>query len=137
VVTRTAQVLVEGEYDGVLEPMRHYLPIRRDLSNLDEVLAMIRDHELLEKITAHAYDEVYLSGRYSYARFAEMLDAVLASASPRFRLTPWSCVRWSYHGALFANRVHKSMPEMKLPTLNLGIRTGLRRVFGSKSHRHE
>jgi hypothetical protein len=137
VATRTCQVLVEGEYDGVLKPMRHYLPIRRDLGNLNEVLAMIRDHDLLEKIAAQAYEEVYLSGRYSYARFADLLDSVLASASPHFRLTPWSCVRWSYRGALFANRVHQSMPEMKLPTLNLGIRTKLRRVFGQKSHGHE
>ena len=35
VVTKTAQVLVEGSYSGVLEPERHYIPVRRDLLNLD------------------------------------------------------------------------------------------------------
>ena len=32
VVTKTAQVLVEGSYSGVLEPERHYIPVRRDFS---------------------------------------------------------------------------------------------------------
>ena len=34
VVTKTAQVLVAGRYSGVLEPERHYIPVRRDLSDL-------------------------------------------------------------------------------------------------------
>jgi len=38
VITKTAQVLVEGRYSGVLEPGRHYIPLRRDLANLDEAL---------------------------------------------------------------------------------------------------
>ena len=36
--TRTAQILVEGEYAGILRPGEHYLELRRDLSNLDAVL---------------------------------------------------------------------------------------------------
>ena len=36
--TRTCQVLVEGEYSGVLRPGEHYIPVRKDLSNLDDVL---------------------------------------------------------------------------------------------------
>ena len=41
--TRTAQILVEGEYSGVLRPGEHYLELRRDLSNLDDVLDLVAD----------------------------------------------------------------------------------------------
>ena len=32
--TKTAQLLVEGDYDGILEPETHYFPLRADFSNL-------------------------------------------------------------------------------------------------------
>ena len=34
---RVCQVLFEGRYSGVMEPMRHYIPLRKDFSNFDEV----------------------------------------------------------------------------------------------------
>lgn len=42
-----AQVLVEGDYSGVLEPGRHYLPVRRDLANLEDQL----EHALADATT--------------------------------------------------------------------------------------
>ena len=41
--TRTGQILVEGGYSGVLEPGRHYLPVRADLSDLGAVLEQAKD----------------------------------------------------------------------------------------------
>ena len=41
--TRTLQILYEGEYSGILKPHRHFLPLRRDLSNLGDVVDAIRD----------------------------------------------------------------------------------------------
>jgi hypothetical protein len=82
VITQTAQVLVEGRYDGILEPNRHYLPLRRDFSNLDEVLERVKDRELLDELVEQAYEDVYLSGAYSYRRFAAQLEAVLDEAGP-------------------------------------------------------
>lgn len=82
-VTRTAQILVEGRYSGVLEPQRHYLPVRADFSDLDEVLERARDRELLEQIAAQCYEDVYLSGRYSSGRLTEALEQVLAEHGRR------------------------------------------------------
>jgi hypothetical protein len=82
VVTRTAQMLVEGRYSGVLEPERHYLPVRRDLSNLDETLERSRDHHLLERLAAQAYADVYESGRFSSRRLTEMLERILDEHAP-------------------------------------------------------
>jgi hypothetical protein len=41
---RTAQVLLEGYYNGIFEPWKHYIPIKKDCSNLDQVFAASADH---------------------------------------------------------------------------------------------
>lgn len=70
VVTKTAQVLVEGSYSGVLEPERHYIPVRRDLADLEGALERLRDTEAVESMTERAYREVFLEGRNTLAAFA-------------------------------------------------------------------
>jgi hypothetical protein len=73
VVTKTAQILVEGRYSGVLEPERHYIPLRRDFSNLDEALGRLQDAEEVEAMAERAYDDVYLSGRHNLETLATRL----------------------------------------------------------------
>jgi hypothetical protein len=109
VITRTCQVLVEGEYDGVLKPFRHYLPLRRDLANLDEVLTMIKDHALLEATAARAYEEIYLGKRYTYAGFASTLDAEFAAAPRRPAGPPWKWVALRHKIYLFPHRLYRGL----------------------------
>lgn len=85
VVTKTCQVLVEGDYSGVLVPHRHYLPLRRDLANLNDVLEKLRDRELLRETAERAYQEIYLEGRYGYDDFARCIESALASGGGRPR----------------------------------------------------
>jgi hypothetical protein len=74
--TRTCQLLVEGDYNGVLRPGEHYLPIRRDLGNLDEVLeAVARDSERRRLVDA-AHRDVIASGRYTYASLVRDVEGV-------------------------------------------------------------
>jgi hypothetical protein len=80
VVTKTAQVLVEGTYSRVLEPDRHYIPLRRDFSNLDEVLERVHDHRLLQETADRAYEEIYIGGAYRYRDFAAAIRDVLQTA---------------------------------------------------------
>jgi hypothetical protein len=83
VVTKTAQILVEGHYSGVLEAERHYIPVRRDLSNLDEALEQASDPERLHGLVERAYEDIYLSGRYSTARLTASLERILDEHAPR------------------------------------------------------
>src|SRR3546814_45985 len=39
---RTLMILYEGRYSGRLIPWRHYVPLKRDHSNMDEVVAVLR-----------------------------------------------------------------------------------------------
>lgn len=73
IMTRTCQVLVEGDYSGVLRPGEHYLEVKRDFSNVDEILKLMRDEALREEIVERAYRDIVASGRYSYQVFADCI----------------------------------------------------------------
>ena len=75
--TKTAQLLVEGEYDGILEADRHYVPLREDLSNLDEALDRIADPAETEAFAERAWEDLILSGSYSYGAFAAHVETVV------------------------------------------------------------
>jgi hypothetical protein len=75
VITKTAQVLVEGRFSGVLQPELHYIPLRRDFSNLDDALERLHDVEAVEAMTERAYRDVYLSGRNNLGVLANELFA--------------------------------------------------------------
>ena len=79
---RVCQVLYEGSYSGVMQPMVHYIPLRKDFSNLDEVLALIRDDDVVREIAENAYRDLIASGDWSYARFVEGVDETLSEAVP-------------------------------------------------------
>ena len=80
---RICQVLFEGAYSGAMEPMVHYIPLAKDFSNFDEVVAGLQDRPLCEKIAERAYQDLIRSGRYSYSRFVGELDAELLAAGLR------------------------------------------------------
>lgn len=69
--TKTCQILVEGEYNGILKPWKHYIPLKKDFSNIEEILKMVKDDHLREKITEQAYSDMVLSGKYSFQNFVE------------------------------------------------------------------
>lgn len=86
----TALVLFEGEYSGVVKPGRHYIPLKKDFSNIEEVLAKIADLRALEEMTKNAYEDVVASGKYSYRAFVGLIDDEIqkASGKPRGALVP-------------------------------------------------
>ncbi len=75
---RTALVLFEGGYSGAVRPWEHYIPLRKDYANFDEVVARLQDLPFLEELTARAYRDVIASGRYSYRSFVAEVDAYLS-----------------------------------------------------------
>lgn len=76
----TVMIAYEGDYAGILKPHEHYLPLKRDWSNIDEILTVLRDEEKLARITDRAKRDLIDSDRYSYAALARQVDAELAAA---------------------------------------------------------
>jgi hypothetical protein len=81
--TRTPQVLIEGSYNGILEPWKHYVPLREDLSNISEALDEIAHGARGAQIAEQAYQDVVASGRYTYASFVTALLAMVPEDSRR------------------------------------------------------
>jgi len=72
-ITKTCQVLVEGEYGGILKPGIHYIEVKKDWSNIKQAIAQISDHDLCKKIADNAYRDIIESGEYTYRKFVNIV----------------------------------------------------------------
>jgi hypothetical protein len=85
----TCQVLVEGEYNGILRAGVHYIPVKRDWSNVDEVLALISSDELRAAMVERAYRDIVASGEFTYRRFVEIvIENTIGLAGPALERAP-------------------------------------------------
>ena len=86
------QILFEGSYSGILEPWTHYLPLRKDFSNFDEIVARFKSTSARSEITKAAYRDLIDEGTYAYQRFIEGFDRVLIGhgLSPRGQQTAFA-----------------------------------------------
>jgi hypothetical protein len=75
---RTAMILFRGTYGGVVEPGRHYIPLEKDFSNIDEVVERVRDPAYLDELADRTYDDLVASGRYSLRALVAQFDALIA-----------------------------------------------------------
>lgn len=74
---RTLMIMYEGRYSDRLEAWRHYVPLKRDHSNMDEVVAVLRDPTRAKEIIDRAYREVALEPRNSFRAMVEQVDRVI------------------------------------------------------------
>jgi hypothetical protein len=82
----TGLVLFPGEYSGILEAGTHYIPLNKDFSNLEDVVAKVRDVPSLVAMIERARRDLVSSGHYSYRAFIRQFDLVVDEmASPRAR----------------------------------------------------
>jgi hypothetical protein len=75
--TKTCQIMFPGRFNDILVADRHYLALREDFSNVDEVIERFRDLAERRRI-AEAAHELVLSG-HTYARRVETVAAALES----------------------------------------------------------
>jgi hypothetical protein len=116
---RVCQVLFEGEYSGVLKPMVHYLPLKKDFSNFEEIVTQLRDDDLRREIVDNAHRDLIASGRYSYASLVGKLDEQLLATG----LTPKApaAQRARMDAALRQGRVRRRV-RTEARYLNIGAR---------------
>lgn len=114
---RTALILFEGSYSGVVLPNLHYIPLKKDFSNIDEVFTKIQDDHFVHDLTERAYNDIVASGKFSYRTFVEGVDAdierrVIARKTPGILISPLLFV--SQDGSL----------KQVLPALPVGMANG-------------
>jgi hypothetical protein len=71
------QILFEGRYSDVMQPMVHYLPLRKDFGNLAEVLAWHRDEDVRSAIVHNARRDLIDSRAYDVSRLVARVDRTL------------------------------------------------------------
>jgi hypothetical protein len=122
--TRTCQVLVEGDYNGILQAGRHYIELKRDFSNVEDVLAQMQREDLRAELTERAYREIVESGKYTYRGFVNFVleeslkDRAHAKASVARRAWQGFAYRWSRLSELLswvqvAMGLHPFVPGLK------------------------
>lgn len=74
--TKTCQILLEGDYNGLLMPNVHYIPVKKDLSDIDAALERFRDESLRRRMVDETYE--YALAQHTYARRVERLLAMLS-----------------------------------------------------------
>ena len=77
--TKTAQILLEGEYGGFFRPGEHYVPLRHDFSNVEEALDRLCDDAECIRIADAAYEVARAELTYEHLldRFHDALVEVI------------------------------------------------------------
>jgi hypothetical protein len=73
--TNTVQLLLEGRYGGFFEPDVHYIPLRKDFSNVAEALAKFRDLSYVRSIRENA---VAVAQELTYGKLIDRFYDALA-----------------------------------------------------------
>jgi hypothetical protein len=74
---KCAQILYEGNYNGILEPWNHYVPLQKDWSNFGKIASLLRTNRL----QTWALDLApYIGDEYSYRQFIKQFDQNLFDA---------------------------------------------------------
>jgi hypothetical protein len=78
----SCQLLVQGEYAGVLEPEVHYVPVRPDLTDIDAACERLGDAVLTQRLAERAYRDLVASGEHTYAAFARRFEDAVSDVLP-------------------------------------------------------
>lgn len=73
--TKTCQILIEGVYNGILVADEHYISVRKDLSNMDDVIYRFKDEEYRKKMVERTYEYVMEGHTYRH-RVEALLEAI-------------------------------------------------------------
>jgi len=74
--TKTCQILLEGEYNGILRPDVHYIAVKKDLSNIEEAIDKFKDRGLRSRMVDETHE--YVMAEHTYAHRVERLLAAVA-----------------------------------------------------------
>ena len=74
----TVMILYDGAYSNILTPNIHYLPLKRDISNLPSIIAALKNSAFIDEMAQRTKEDIINSGKYSYKSFIAMVDDVLS-----------------------------------------------------------
>ena len=76
---KTLLVLMEGRYSDVITPKKHYFFLKKDLSNLNEMIKLLKDNNKIQKIVDRAYKDIISSKKYGYKAYVNKIEKEILS----------------------------------------------------------
>ena len=83
----SCQILVEGEYSGIVKPWEHYIPIRPDASDFPQVLDAMRDRRLVDRLISNCRETILSTGHLRYRHLADNVIDLIATHKKRKHVT--------------------------------------------------
>ncbi|OGP90888.1 MAG: hypothetical protein A2157_05435 [Deltaproteobacteria bacterium RBG_16_47_11] len=80
--TKTCQILIEGTYNGILKGDEHYISLKKDLSNIEDVMRRFMDEEYRSSMVNRAYEDILSSHTYRH-RVDSLLKTVVGDIPTR------------------------------------------------------
>ena len=77
IALRTVLIMYEGEYSGILKENKHYISVKKDYSNIDEVINKIKDDKFLQNMADTTYRDIVESNKYNYKSFVKKVEKEL------------------------------------------------------------
>lgn len=77
IALKTVLVLYEGDYSSILTPNKHYIPLKKDFSNITEVINKINNVNYLQDMADRAYGDIAQNSQYHYSSFIQRFDEVI------------------------------------------------------------
>ena len=74
---KTVMVLYPGTYSDILIKDKHYIELKKDFSNFNQVHEKLKDIDFLNKISLQAKKDLVDSGKYTYAKFIEKFEDLI------------------------------------------------------------
>lgn len=82
-LTRTCLILPEEDYERLLHPWEHYIPLPEDKADYGSVFEAMRDHAQAERMIEATYETLIASGKFSYESFVRQVTRVATTGSER------------------------------------------------------
>lgn len=72
---KVCMVMFEGSYSGLLQPYIHYIPLRKNFSNIEEVFDTFNNLDRCKSITENAYSHLIKKNVYTFNNFIKEFDS--------------------------------------------------------------
>jgi hypothetical protein len=83
----TPMVLFRGRYSDAIQADVHYIPLEKDFSNAEAILARLNDLEYLQGFADRAYRRLVQSGDYGHRSLARLIEDTIEQQYP-LRIDP-------------------------------------------------
>jgi len=100
----TLQILVPGDYSGILKPHEHYIPLDEKCSNIKEVLDILKDEDHCRRIVNNCKNQILCRPELnSYKLISNVLSRVATSKS---HLTSFDMSAFSNLNAKYNRKIY-------------------------------